>query len=144
MMFNELLLLWATWGRTPVYWAVAKAKGQISPAINATNPAHIHAAVLVYSSYLCGICCNDISLCQSLISWFILDLITCRGHMNTPKSGQMTDSDYVCAGVLGKQRGSVQGYLWWNQHSFSTLFAPILSLYYDSCLLNGIFSSPNH
>lgn len=72
-------------------FTVAKAKGQISPAINATKPAHMHAAVLVYSSYLCGICCNDISLCQRLISGFLLNLITCSGHMD------------IC--VLGQQRG---------------------------------------
>lgn len=145
VIFNELLLLWATWGQTPVYWAVAKAKGQISPAINATKPAHIHTAVLVYSSYLCGICRRDIILCRSLTTWFILGLITCRGYMKTRKSGEM--ACWLCFGwCLGAAEGVGSkpslDYLWWNiTRSLSAQFAPILSLHHYSCLLKGIFSS---
>lgn len=45
--------------------------------------------------------------------------------------------------MFGAAEG-VSSRLFVMKHSFSTLFAPILSLYYDSCLLNGIFSSPNN
>lgn len=146
MMFNELLLLWATWGQTPVYWAVAKAKGQISPAITATKPAHIHAAVLVYSSYLCGICWHDIILCWSLTTWFILDLMASRGYMNILKSGEM--AFWLCFGwcfgaAEGGQVKVVSGLFVMkpNSLSLSALFAHILSLRHYSCLLKGIFSS---
>lgn len=145
-MFNELLLLWATWGQTPVYWAVAKAKGQISPAINATKPAHMHTAVLVYSSYLCGIRRHDMILCRNLTARFILDVITCGGiyeHSQFWRNGILMMLWVVFRGGGGGQV-KVASRLFVmkpNALSLSALLAPILSLHHSSCLLKGIFSS---
>lgn len=92
-------------GGKPVYWAVAEAKGQISPAINATKPTHTHTHMQLFS-FTRPTCVAYVGMTLRREShWFLLDLITLQRiheHWQRCRNAILV---MLWAGVWGQQRG---------------------------------------